>query len=298
MAAQASTLELQWVRHRPSRLGSWLRTGRRKYLGTASLIIIVTFVAVAITGPLISPYDPLEVHTEFALNAPGGAFALGTDELGRDLLSRLIYGSKVSLSVALGAVCIATVAGISIGLSSAYFMGKYDLIIQRFIDALQAFPSLVLAMVMVATLGASVVNVMLAIAITTTAGKARIVRGAALSVKENQYVDAARAMGGGGFRIMVQHLLPNIWAPIIVFFSLSMGAAIIRESSLSFLGLGPPPPNPTWGSMLSGSARNYMSSAPWMALAPGLAITFVVLAFNLLGDALRDILDPRLRGSQ
>lgn len=298
MAAQAPALDLEWVRTRPSRWASWARTARRKYLGTISMAVIAAFLLTALTAQIVAPYDPLEVHTESALNAPGGAYLLGTDELGRDLLSRLIYGSRVSLTVALGAVGLSTVVGITIGLSSAYFLGRYDLIMQRFIDALQAFPSLVLAMVMVATLGSSITNVMLAIAITSIAGKARLVRGAALSVKQNQYVDAARAMGGGGYRIMMQHLLPNIWAPIIVFFSLSMGSAIIRESSLSFLGLGPPPPNPTWGSMLSGSARNYMSSAPWMALAPGLAITFVVLAFNLLGDALRDILDPRLRGTQ
>lgn len=296
--AGAPALQLEWVRKRPNRWAALARTARKKYLGTASLAIIITFLAVAASATVIAPYDPLDVHTESALNAPGGAYILGTDELGRDLLSRLMYGSRVSLFVASGAVIISTIVGIALGLSSAYFMGKYDMIMQRAVDALQAFPSLVLAMVMVATLGSSVVNVMLAIAITTTAGKTRLVRGAALSVKQNQYVEGARAIGGSNLRVMAQHILPNIWAPIIVFFSLSMGAAIIRESSLSFLGLGPPPPNPTWGSMLSGSARNYMSSAPWMALAPGLAITLVVLSFNLLGDALRDILDPRLRGTQ
>ncbi len=294
------TLSLELTRARP-RTGFWkvaARTARRKYLGTLSLVLISAFIAVALAAPLVAPYDPLAVNTEVALQRPGGAHPLGTDELGRDLLSRLIYGARVSLTVALGAVFLSSLAGVALGLTSAYFMGKYDLLVQRVIDALQSFPSLVLALVMVATLGSSLTNVILAIAITTMATKARIVRGAALTIKQNQYVEAAKAMGGGGFRIMTQHLLPNIWAPIIVFFSLALGAAIIRESSLSFLGLGPPPPNPTWGAMLSGSARNYMSSAPWMALAPGIAITLVVLAFNLLGDALRDLLDPRLRGTQ
>ncbi len=294
----APALELEWVRQRPGRWSSIARVARKKYLGTVGFFVAVSFLSIAILGPWIAPYDPLAVHTESALNAPGGAYWLGTDELGRDILSRLIYGSRISLQVALGAVTLSTLIGTTIGLTSAYFLGKYDLIMQRFIDALQSFPSLVLAMVMVATLGSSVLNVMLAIAVTTIAGKARLVRGAALSVKQNQYVDGARASGGGALRIMLQHILPNIWAPIIVYFSLSLGAAIIRESSLSFLGLGPPPPNPTWGSMLSGSARNYMSSAPWMAIAPGLCITFVVLSFNLLGDALRALLDPRLRGTQ
>lgn len=298
MSAQTGTIELQWVRRRPNRWAGLWRTARRKYMGTLSAVIILAMVAIALLAGVVAPYDPLEVATDDALQAPSSRHLLGTDELGRDILSRLIYGARISLAVALGAVLLSTVTGITLGLTSAHFMGRYDLIVQRFIDALQSFPSLILAMVMVATLGASLVNVMLAIAITSTASKARLVRGAALSVKQNQYIEASRAIGGSNLRIMLQHLLPNIWAPIIVFFSLSLGSAIIRESSLSFLGLGPPPPNPTWGAMLSGSARNYMASAPWMALAPGLAITVVVLSFNFVGDALRDILDPRLRGTQ
>jgi peptide/nickel transport system permease protein len=190
---------------------------------------------------------------------------------------------------------LAMIFGILIGLTSAYFQGRYDLIMQRFVDALQSFPSLILAMVMVATLGASIASVVFAIAVTSIAVQARIVRGASLGVKQNQYVEAARGCGATSARIMLRHVLPNIWAPVIVFFSLSLGAAIIRESSLSFLGLGPPPPIPTWGSMLGGQARNYMTSAPWMAIAPGVCITLVVLSFNMVGDALRDLLDPSLR---
>jgi peptide/nickel transport system permease protein len=287
-----------FVAHRArSRRANVIRTVRKKYIGSGALLIIGVFITLAVFGPWLTPYDALEVQPIVRLQAPSPSHLLGTDELGRDVLSRLIIGSRVSLAVALGATLLSTVFGLLIGLTSAYFQGRYDLIMQRFVDALQSIPSLILAMVMVATLGTSITNVMIAIAVTAIGAKARLVRGAALGVKQNQYVEAAQGSGATSFRIMLRHILPNIWAPIIVFFSLSLGTAIIRESSLSFLGLGPPPPNPTWGSMLSGNARNYMATAPWLAIAPGLCITLVVLSFNLVGDALRDILDPRLRNS-
>jgi peptide/nickel transport system permease protein len=270
---------------------------RKKYVGAVALCVIAVFIIMAIFGPWLAPYDALAVEPAAKLQPPSAAHLLGTDELGRDLLSRLIIGSRTSLTVAIGATLLAAIFGILIGLTSAYFQGRYDLIAQRFVDALQSFPSLILAMVMVATLGSSIASVVIAIGVTSIAVQARIVRGASLGVKQNQYVEAARGCGASSARIMLKHLLPNIWAPVIVFFSLSLGAAIIRESSLSFLGLGPPPPIPTWGSMLSGNARNYMTSAPWMAIGPGVCITVVVLAFNLLGDALRDVLDPRLRNA-
>jgi peptide/nickel transport system permease protein len=287
-----------FVAHRaPSRRAKMMRTVRKKYVGSGALLIIGVFITMAVFGPWLTPYDALEVQPVVRLQAPSLSHLLGTDELGRDVFSRLIIGSRVSLAVALGATLLSTVFGILIGLTSAYFQGRYDLIMQRFVDALLSIPSLILAMVLVATLGASITNVMIAIAVTAIGAKARLVRGAALGVKQNQYVEAAQGSGATSFRIMLRHILPNIWAPIIVFFSVSLGTAIIRESSLSFLGLGPPPPNPTWGSMLSGNARNYMATAPWLAIAPGLCITLVVLSFNLVGDALRDILDPRLRNS-
>jgi len=197
--------------------------------------------------------------------------------------------------VGLGSVAIGVLFGVFLGITSAYFGGRYDLIVQRFIDALQSFPSLVLAMVIVATLGSSVFHVTLAIAITMIATKTRVIRGAALSLKQNSYVEAARVIGASHAHIMMRYILPNAWAPIIVLASATLGQAIIREASLSFLGLGPPPPNPTWGGMLSGSARSFMSTAQWMVIFPGLAITTVVLAFNLLGDTIRDVMDPRLK---
>lgn len=298
MAASAQVLELEQVRSRPSRIPSLLRLARRKYTGSISLVVIVVIVGMAALAPLIAPHDPLGVHTAVALHAPNRTYILGTDELGRDIYSRVLYGARVSLWVGFSVVFISTVVGIAIGLSSAYFGGSYDLFMQRFIDSLQAFPGLVLAMVMVTTLGESVTNVILAITITSIAGKSRVIRGTALSLMQNSYVDAARAMGCSNLRIMIRYILPNAWAPIIVITTSSLGVAIIAEASLSFLGLGPPPPTPTWGSMLSGSARSYMTIAPWLALAPGIAITLTVLSFNLLGDTLRDVLDPRLRGGR
>ncbi len=274
-----------------------LSTVRKKYVGSGGLFIIAVFITMAVFGPWLSPYDALDVQPAVKLQAPSTSHLLGTDELGRDVLSRLIIGSRVSLAVALGATLLSTILGILLGLTSAYFQGRYDLIVQRFVDALQSIPSLILAMVMVATLGASIATVMIAIAVASFAGGARLVRGAALGVKQHQYVEAAQGCGATSVRIMLRHIFPNIWASIIVFFSLSLGTAIIRESSLSFLGLGPPPPIPTWGSMLSGNARNYMTTAPWLAIAPGMCITLVVLSFNVVGDALRDLLDPRLRSS-
>lgn len=297
-AVEAQALELQWVRTRPSAWGNLFRLAKKKYLGTISFFVILALALTALFAPVIAPYDPIGVDTDIALQGPNLAHPFGTDELGRDIFSRIVYGSRVSLAVSFGAVGLSFWLGIMVGLTSAYFAGKYDMIMQRMMDGLLSFPSLVLAMVIVATLGQSLTNVILAIAIHPIATRGRVMRGTALSIMQNQYVDAARAMGASDTRIMMSHILPNCWAPMIVLVSIALGGAILAESSLSFLGLGPPPPNPTWGSMLSGSARTYMSSAPWMAIAPGLSITVVVLAFNLLGDAVRDIMDPRLRGSQ
>ncbi len=298
MATPDRALELQWMRQRPSHWQSLFRTARKKYLGSMSAVVIVIFIGVAVFASTVAPHNPLEVNTDDRLLSPNTTFLLGTDELGRDLLSRIVHGSRVSLFVGLVSTLMGTIIGVSLGLTSAYFRGSYDLVVQRFVDSLQAFPNLVLAMVMVATLGSSLLNVTLAIALGTLPIKTRVARGTAMGIMGNTYIDSARAIGSSGLRIMVRHLLPNAVAPIIVMFTISLGAAILAESSLSFLGLGPPPPNPTWGSMISGSARSYMRLAPWIVMAPGLAITGVVLSFNLLGDAVRDVLDPRLKGTQ
>lgn len=297
LTALAPAEELRGQIRPRSGLRSLVALARRKYLGTASALLIAMFVLVALFGPFIAPYDPIEVAPDKALTAPGFEHWLGTDNLGRDILSRLIYGTRISLAVGLGAVMVSTVIGITIGLTSAYFGGKVDMVLQRFIDAWQSFPGLLIALSIVATMGPSVFNVILAISLSGLAYKARLVRATALSVMQNQYIDASRAIGASSLRIMFLHILPNCWAPIIVVASITLGGAILTESSLSFLGLGPPPPTPTWGGMLSGNARNFLQRAPWMALAPGVAIMLVVLAFNLLGDAVRDILDPRLRNT-
>lgn len=298
MAAPARTLELgkPWLSHAQTRRlnGAW-RLARQKYLGTISALVMVIFLFAAVAAPFIAPYDPIAVDTSVSLQGPQSAHLFGTDELGRDLFSRVLYGARISLLVGLGSVAIGVMVGVFLGITSAFVGGRYDLFVQRFIDALQSFPSLVLAMVIVATLGSSVFNVTLAIAITMIATKTRVIRGAALSIKQNSYVEAARVIGCDNAHIMLRYIMPNAWAPIIVLASATLGQAIIREASLSFLGLGPPPPNPTWGSMLSGSARSYMSTAQWMVIFPGLAITTVVMAFNLLGDTLRDVLDPKLK---
>ena len=286
------------LRPRPRRLVSLLRLARRKYMGTFAALVLLAFFGAALFAPLLAPYDPLEPHTDSVLTPPSASYLLGTDELGRDLASRLLYGARISLLVGFGAVTLQLAIGVTLGLTSGYFGGRFDLVTQRLIDALQAFPPLILALVMVATLGASVLNVILAVALIGIATKARVVRGATLSLMQNAYVESARTIGASHGRIMLRYILPNAFAPIVVLTSASLGTAIVAESSLSFLGLGPPPPNPTWGGMLSGNARSQMASAAWLALAPGVAITLVVLAFNLLGDALRDVLDPRLRGSR
>ena len=297
MAARVDALELEWSRPRPKRLSQMFRTARRKYLGTISLVVLVLLIGAAVFAPIVAPHNPIAVHTDQGLQGPSALHLFGTDELGRDLLSRVIYGARISLTVGVASVLLGAAIGVPIGLTSAFFGGWYDLVMQRIIDSLQAFPSLVLAMVMVATLGDSITNVILAIGITFIAFNARLTRASALSVQQNLYVEAAKVIGAPAWLIMFRYVLANCWAPIIVAITTGLGAAIIREASLSFLGLGPPPPNPTWGSMLSGSARNYMQTAPWMALAPGIAISITVLSFNLLGDAVRDVLDPRLRGT-
>lgn len=299
MSTQPRALVLQSA-HLPrrGRAKAFVRVARRKYLGTASAFVLVVLVFSAVFAGTLAPYDPIEPEPSIALQAPTFSHWLGTDELGRDLFSRILLGARISLLVGVSAVTMGVVIGVTLGLTSAYFGGRYDLVVQRFIDSAQAFPSLILVIAIVATLGQSLFNVILAIGINTFAGKTRVVRGTALSVMQNTYIESARAIGCSGMRMMLIHILPNCWAPIIVITSLSVGTAIIAESSLSFLGLGPPPPDPTWGSMLSGPARNFMRVAPWLALAPGIAITAVVLAFNLLGDAIRDILDPRLRGTE
>ena len=268
---------------------------RRKPLGAASAVVILILILAAAFAPQIAPYDPTDPFYLDALKPPSTRYFLGTDMIGRDVFSRLIYGARISVVVGLGAVSMGVGLGLVWGTLSGYFGGKVDLVIQRFMDAIQAIPGLLIAMVLVATLGGSVINMIFAIGFTMQARANRVVRGSVLSVKQNSYIEAASAIGASHLRIMLRHMLPNIFAPLAIIISVDLGAAILTEASLSFLGVGVAPPTPTWGGMLSSEGRAYFEPAPWMAVFPGLAISVIVLAFNLLGDSLRDTMDPRLR---
>lgn len=248
----------------------------------------------AILAPIIAPYPPNQQNIRELLQGPSTDHFLGTDELGRDTLSRVIYGSRISLLVGIIAVGISLLIGVALGLVSGYARGMTDAVIMRIMDGLLAFPTLVLALAITAMLGPSLNNVMIAIGITGIPDFARLVRGQVLALRDLEYVQAARSVGAHRMRIMTKHILPNTMAPIIVQTSLAIPAAILAEAGLSFLGLGVQPPTASWGSMLN-IARGYMQHSPWLAIAPGVAIFVTVLAFNFLGDALRDTLDPRLR---
>ena len=256
------------------------------------LTIVVLFVLLALLAPLIAPYDPLEASWSAVRKAPSAQYLFGTDEIGRDVLSRVIWGARASLLAGLVSVCIAIALGVPIGLLAGYVGGWTDGLISRFTDAMLAVPFLILAIALAAFLGPSLTNAMIAIGVSATPIFIRLTRGQVLSVKVEDYVEAARAIGNPHWRIALRHILPNILPPLIVQATLAIAAAIIAEASLSFLGLGQQPPAPSWGSMLN-TAKNYVDNAPWMAIWPGMSIFLLVLSFNLLGDGLRDALDPR-----
>ncbi len=265
---------------------------RRHRLGMAGLVLLGLIVLCAIFAPLIAPYDPTEVYYEALMVPPSAEFWLGTDEIGRDILSRLIYGARVSLEVVIVSILIALAIGSFIGLVSGYVGGRVDSVIMRIMDGLLAFPLLVLALGIIAVLGPSLLNATIAIAVVNIPGFARLVRGQVLVVRELDFVQAARALGGGHLRIMLKHIWPNVAGNVIVYASLRASSALITESSLAFLGLGAEPPTPSWGQMLS-TAMEYWD-AWWMSVFPGLAIFIACLAFNFLGDGLRDALDARI----
>ena len=284
------------LRRGPSPASALLKFVRQKPLGAAGGLVAVGLVVAAAFHPWLVTHDPNAIDTDYILKGPSAAHWFGTDALGRDIFSRVIYGSWTSLQVCLIAVTIGTLLGTMIGVVSGYFGGKTDMVLQRFVDANLAFPGLILALALVGMVGPSVRNVSIAIGVITFPSLSRVVRGPVLATKQQQFVEAARSTGAGHPRIMLRHILPNIMAVIIVMTTARLGSAILVESSLSFLGFGPPPPTPTWGSMLSGDAIYIMQTAWWLAVFPAAAISLVVLAFNLFGDALRDVLDPRMRG--
>jgi peptide/nickel transport system permease protein len=275
--------------------GSLLFFIRRYPLGTAGAVIMMVFVLSAVFANFIAPLDPLQTNASASLAAPNHTYILGADKMGRDMFSRIVYGARVSLIVAVSSTLLGGLIGVFLGLMSGYLLGWFDLITQRIIDIMQALPLLVMALVMAASLGPSIQNTIYAIAIPLVPHAARVVRSSTLSLREMPFIEAARAGGMSELRIAVRHILPNTLAPLIVLFTAQLGAAILVEASLSFLGLGVPEPHPSWGRMLSESAAEYVRSAPWLVIFPGIAISLAVFGTNLLGDALRDLLDPRQR---
>ena len=278
--------------------GSWSQIvffARRYPLGAVGALIVLAFILTAVFASDMAPIDPTTTNARASLAKPGGVHLLGADFMGRDMYSRIVHGARISLAVGVGAMSLGCILGISIGLMSGYIGGWFDLATQRVMDIMQSLPLLVMAIVMAASLGPSLRNTIIAIAIPLVPSVARVVRSSTLSLREQPFVEAARAVGMGEFRIAVRHVLPNTLAPLIVLATAQLGSAILTEASLSFLGLGIPEPHPSWGRMLSESAAEYVRSAPWLVIFPGLAISLTVFGTNLLGDALRDILDPRER---
>ncbi|MCA1644181.1 MAG: ABC transporter permease [Chloroflexi bacterium] len=266
----------------------------RNWIGMAGAAIVLVCIVVAVCAPLLAPYGPEETHPNWKLFAPNEYFAFGTDEFGRDILSRLIFGARISLEVGLISVSLALVLGACAGLLAGFFGGWADGLTMRCMDVLFAFPAILLAIGIMAVLGTGIANAMLAIGIVYAPSFARLARASVLSLKEMEFVQAARVLGLGELAILARHVVPNVVGPMIVQTSFSLSTAILTEASLSFLGLGTPPSIPSWGSMLS-SSRRYVELDPWPAIFPGLAIMLLVLGFNLFGDGLRDVLDPRLR---
>ena len=281
---------------RASAAAVW-RFCQRKPLGAAGGLIVVGLVLLALFADRIAPYDFDETIAGARMRPPSARFWMGTDNLGRDVWTRVVFGARVSMTVGFGAVLLGTALATVIGVTSGYVSGGYDTVVQRIVDAWQSFPFLIIVLSLMAVLGPGRLNVILALGVAGAAGASRVIRSATVAVVGNPYVEGARALGCGHLRILARHVLPNVAAPIIILATIGLGSAILAESALSFLGFGVPPPYPSWGGMLSGSGRSYMYQAPWMALWPGAAISLAVYGFNMLGDALRDVLDPRLRGT-
>lgn len=269
-----------------------LRRFVRRRAALLGAIYLIALISAALAAPLIAPYNPLKQDTSAMLATPSRAHWLGTDDLGRDVLSRLLYGARLSLGAAIMAVAIATLAGLPVGLVAGYMGGAADDALMRVIDALQAFPALILAMAIAAALGPGLFNVMIAVGIVYTPRFARLVRGQVLSLREELFVEGARAAGASHLRILARHVLPNVVAPVIVQISIGVAFALLAETSLSFLGVGIKPPEPSWGTDV-GRGYRFMRLAPWLVFIPGTAILLTTLAFNMVGDGMRDALDPR-----
>ena len=283
---------------RPGRFaGFFSRLWREKPLGMIGGMVILTLIVVAIFADVLAPYPYAEVHPADRLQGSSRQYLLGTDYIGRDFLSRLIYGARISLLVGLTATTLNVMVAVLVGGVSGFVGGKLDLVVQRFVDAWMAFPGLLLLLTIMSIAGQGLIQIIVVLGITGGIGSSRVARGAVIGIKENDYFLATRVVGSGTTQTLIRHVLPNIMAPLIIIFSINVGGVIISEASLSFLGFGLPPQIPSWGGMLSREGRHYMEQAPWLALWPGLCLTIVVYSLNMFGDAVRDLLDPRLRGA-
>ena len=273
-----------------------VRMWREKSLGTISGIIILIVILVAIFADVLAPYEYIEIHLADRLTGSSAAYPFGTDHLGRDLFSRVIYGARLSLTVGLAATALNVAVAVLIGGTSGFVGGKLDLVVQRFVDAWMAIPGLLLLLTIMSIVGRGLLQLILVLGISGGIGGSRLVRSAVIDIKENAYFQAAEVIGASKWRTFTGHVLPNIMPVVIIVFSINVGGVIISEASLSFLGFGLPVGVPSWGAMLSREGREYMQQAPWLALWPGLCLTIVVYSLNMFGDAVRDLLDPRLRG--
>ena len=283
-------------RSRPWYTDVWIRMLRRKPLGTLGGVIVLAMLVAAVLADVLTPYGFAQTNLRERFVPASVTHWLGTDQLGRDVATRILYGARISLYVGFGAVAIASVLATLLGIFSAYWGGRVDLLLQRGVDAWMAFPPLLILMSIMSLLGPSVLNITLVLGIAAGIRDSRIVRGVALSIRENTYVEGALAMGSGHTRVTLVHILPNVLPTIIVVATTGLSTVILTEASLSFLGLGVPPPYPTWGGMLSLAGLDHMYQAPWLAIWPAAALSLAVFGFNMLGDGLRDLLDPRLKG--
>ena len=298
MVALADTVAAPPRRPRNAVVHFFVRLVREKPLGAFGFVVCAVFLFCGIFADVLAPYGYNQISPVNRLKPPSEKFWFGTDNLGRDMFSRTLYGAQLSVIIGLAAAGLATVVSVFIGIVSGYLGGKIDMVLQRFVDAWMSFPDLIILIVVVSVVGPGMGPVIVILGLLYGIAGSRIIRGAVLSVRENAYVHAAQSTGATLPRILWKHILPNVMAPVIVLFTTRVGAVILAESGLAFLGLGVPPPAPTWGGMLSGAGRSFMYLAPWLALVPGLCITIVVYGINVFGDALRDLLDPRMRGSR
>ena len=298
----SDTTETPSPTRKPKRRGRfadfWIRLFKEKPLGTACGVIILLLILVAIFADVLAPYPYKEMHLIDRLAGPSSQYLLGTDQAGRDLLSRLIIGARISVLVGLAATALNVVIAVLIGGISGFIGGKLDLAVQRFVDAWIAFPGLLLLLTIMSIVGRGLLQIIVVLGIAGGISGSRVIRSAVIAIKENDYFLAAQAVGTSTSQILNRHVLPNIMAPVIIIFSINIGGVIMSLASLGFLGYGLPPSIPDWGGMLSREGRRYMEQAPWLALWPGLCLTIVVYALNMFGDAIRDLLDPRLRGGE